>query len=110
VVYRGSGDSDRDQATINQVLLAQKRLQASQVQVLPLPVVTGVYLSDSRTVDSRNTGLCLVITDRFTPAPSKPAFPFRPCGTPADYADILSHWPADDAYAIGIIYYYSPFE
>lgn len=110
VVYRGSGDAYRDQATINQVLLAQKRLQPNDVRVRPLPVVTGVNHSESPDVDARNTGLCLMITDRLTPAPSTPAFPFRPCGTPADYADIQSHWPADDAYAIGIIYYYSPAE
>jgi hypothetical protein len=106
LIYRGSGDPSSDQATINQVLLAQKRLQPGEDHVVQLPVDMVVNRTDSPEVDPSNSGLCLLITDRFTAAPSTLSYPH--CGSPDDYADIRSHWPAEDAYAIGIIYKYSP--
>jgi hypothetical protein len=106
VVYRGSGDPVQDQRTINNVLLAQHRLRAGEERVLPLPVDLAVNRSYGESVDPRNAGLCLIITDRITPAPASP--PYASCGYPADYADIRSHWPSDgDTYAIGIIYDYT---
>lgn len=104
VVYRGSGNVAGDQATINHVLLAQKRIQPGENHIGQLPVSMSVNSTYALDVDGSNAGLCLIITDRVTPAPSK-LLPAQ-CGTPSDYADIRSHWPADHAYAIGIIYYY----
>lgn len=104
VVYRGSGDAATDQAIINHVLLAQKRIQPGEEHVGQLPVSMSVNSTYALDVDGSNAGLCLIIADRVTPAPSK--LVLAQCGTSADYADIRSHWPADDAYAIGVIYYY----
>jgi hypothetical protein len=105
VIYRGSGDASSDQATIFHSLVTQKRAQPGDWHVGPLPVSMYVGRSYDSDVDASNAGFCLIITDRITAAPTN-RLPTQ-CGSPADYADIRSHWPADDAYAIGIIYYSS---
>jgi hypothetical protein len=104
LVYRGSGDPSKDQATINEVLLAQQRIRVVDERIVPLPVDEAVNRTYSNEVDHSNAGLCLIITDQVT-APPSPLVLGR-CGMVTDYADIRSHWPADDAYAIGIIYYW----
>lgn len=104
LVYRGSGDPSKDQATINEVLLAQQRIRTVDERIVPLPVDEAVNRTYSNEVDHSNTGLCLIITDRIS-APPSPLVLGR-CGMVTDYADIRSHWPAADAYAIGIIYYW----
>jgi hypothetical protein len=105
VIYRGSGDASSDQATIFHSLVTQKRAQPGDWHVGPLPVSMYVGRSYDSDVDASNAGFCLIITDRIAAAPTNRQ-PTQ-CGMPADYADIRSHWPADDAYAIGIIYYSS---
>ncbi len=104
LVYRGSGDWIRDEATINQVLATQQRGLPAGKLIDQLPVDTVVNRTNSPKVDATNAGLCLIITDRVTTAPPKPQ-PGR-CGMVTDYADIRSHWPGADAYAIGIIYHF----
>jgi hypothetical protein len=104
LVYRGSGDPSRDQATINGALVAQQRIRPADANVALLPVDMGVNRTYSPDVDPSNAGLCVIITDRSTPLPSP--FVLGRCGLTTDYADIRSHWPGNDAYAIGIIYYF----
>ena len=102
VIYRGSGDASIDQATIIHSMVIQKRAQPADWHVQPLPASMYVGRSYGSEVDGSNAGFCLIVTDRNTAAPTNLG---TQCGSPADYADIHSHWPGDDAYAIGIIYY-----
>ena len=104
LVYRGSGDPSKDQTTINTILLAQQRIPPGYERVTPLPLDMAVNRGYGPTVDSANAGLCLIITDRSTP-PRLPLVLGR-CGLAVDYSDIRSNWPADDPYAIGIIYHW----
>ena len=104
LVYRGSGDSSKDQTTINAILLAQQRIPPGYERVTPLPVDMAVNRGYGPNVDSANAGLCLIITDRSTTPPMPLAL--GRCGLDADYADIRSNWPAEDPYAIGVIYYW----
>jgi hypothetical protein len=104
LVYRGSGDVSNDQATINAALVGQQRIRPADANVTLLPVDMGVNRTYSPDVDPTNSGLCVIITDRSTPPPSP--FVLGRCGMTTDYADIRSHWPGNDAYAIGIIYYF----
>jgi hypothetical protein len=104
LVYRGSGDASRDEETISQVLSAQQRLLSDDDLMKSLPVDVAVGPTDSRDADPTNAGLCLIITDRVTPPPSS-AKPSR-CGLVTDFADIRANWPGDEAYAIGIVYYW----
>jgi hypothetical protein len=104
LVYRGSGDPSKDQATINGALLAQQRIRPADASVTLLPVDIGVGRTYRPDVDPTNAGLCVIITDRSTPPPSP--FVLGRCGMTTDYADIRSHWPGNDTYAIGIIYYF----
>jgi hypothetical protein len=104
LVYRGSGDPSKDQTTINGALLAQHRIRPVDANVTQLPVDMGVNRTYAADVDPTNAGLCVIITDRSSPLPS-PLVLGR-CGMTTDYADIRSHWPGNDAYAIGIIYYF----
>jgi hypothetical protein len=104
LVYRGSGDPSKDQETINRILVAQERIQLADSKVVPLPLDTAVNKTYSRDVDPNNAGLCLLIIDQQTVVPPRPQL--GRCGMVTDYADIHSHWPGDDAYAIGIIYYW----
>ncbi len=104
LVYRGSGDPSKDQATINGALVAQQRIRHVDEKVMLLPVDMGVNRTYSPDVDPTNAGLCVIITDRSSPPPSP--FVLGRCGMTTDYADIRSHWPGNDAYAIGIIYYF----
>ena len=103
LVYRGTGDPSKDEATIQQVLSAQiRRVPAGEI-IQPLPVEVGVSRTQNPDVDPSNAGLCLIITDRAATPPSN--MKLGHCGMVTDYADIRSHWPGDDSYAIGIIYY-----
>jgi hypothetical protein len=104
LVYRGTGDPSEDQATINGALLAQQRIRSLDERVTPLPVDMAVNRTYRPDVDPTNAGLCVIITDLSSPPPS-PLVLGR-CGMVTDYADIRSHWPGNDAYAIGIIYYF----
>jgi hypothetical protein len=104
LVYRGTGDLSSDEATINGAFAAQHRQVLEGALLKPLPVDVGVGHSYSSAIDPNNGGLCVIITDRVSPPPSGLA-PGR-CGLVTDYADIRAHWPGDDAYAIGIIYYF----
>jgi hypothetical protein len=104
LVYRGSGDPSKDQTTINGALLAQHRIRPVDANVTQLPVDMGVNRTYAADVDPTNAGLCVIITDRSSPLPSP--FVLGRCGMTTDYADIRSHWPGNDAYAIGIIYYF----
>jgi hypothetical protein len=105
LVYRGSGEVSNDIGTIDQALAAhQQSILVGGGLVTPLPVDAGVGRTGVRDVDSSNAGLCVIITDRITSPPSNSKL--GRCAVMTDYADIRSHWPADDAYAIGIIYYW----
>ncbi len=101
LVYRGSGDASKDQATINRVLAG--RIGPTPVSALPVDVAVAPL--DGGAVDPRNAGLCLIITDRQTTTP--PAPQAGNCGTVTDYRDINSQWPGDDPYAIGIVYFWN---
>jgi hypothetical protein len=103
-VYRGSGDVSRDMASINQALAAHDQTVELGGLVSALPVEGGINRTDNRKVDASNAGACLIITDRLTTPTSSPK-PGR-CALVTDYADIRSHWPANDAYAIGIVYFW----
>jgi hypothetical protein len=104
LIYRGSGDTSKDEATIARVLAAkQQRVQVDEL-VKPLPVDVAVNRTDNPEVDPSNAGLCVILTDRVTPPQTN--LKLGRCAMVTDYADIRSHWPADDAYAIGIIYYW----
>jgi len=105
LVYRGSGDVSNDIGIVDQALAAhQQSILTGGGLVTPLPVDAGARRTDVREVDPSNAGLCVIITDRATPPPSN--LKLGRCAVVADYVDILSHWPADAAYAIGIIYYW----
>jgi hypothetical protein len=104
LVYRGTGDLSKDEATIEQVLSAQLRRVPAGELIQPLPLDMGVSRTQNPDVDPSNAGFCLIITGRAaTPASSMKV---GHCGTVTDYTDISSHWPWDDAYAIGVIYYW----
>jgi len=104
LVYRGSGDLSNDMATINRALTVHEQgVAIGGVGVLPLD--GAINRTDRRSVDASNAGACLIITDRLTAPPTSSTEPGR-CALATDYADIRSHWPADDAYAIGIIYFW----
>jgi hypothetical protein len=105
LVYRGSGDVSNDIGTVDQALAAhQQSILVGGGLVTPLPVDAGVGRTGVSEVDPSNAGLCVIITDRITSPPSNSKL--GRCAVVTDYADIRSHWPADDAYAIGIIYYW----
>ncbi|OLE81837.1 MAG: hypothetical protein AUG06_00210 [Actinobacteria bacterium 13_1_20CM_2_65_11] len=104
LVYRGTGDPSKDEATIDRAMAAQLRQVLAGALVKPLPVDVAVGRTYSPQVDPNNGGLCLIITDRVTPPPR--GFASGRCAMLTDYADIRSHWPGEDAYAIGIIYYF----
>jgi hypothetical protein len=104
LVYRGSGDASKDQATINGVLVAQRRIRPVDENVTQLPVDMAVNRTYVPDVDPSNAGLCVIITDRSSPPPSP--FVLGRCGMVTDYADIRTSWPGNDTYAIGIIYYF----
>jgi len=104
LVYRGTGDVTKDRTTVTDVLAArQQRIPPGEL-VKPLPVDVGISPSYSRDVDTSNAGACLIITDRVSAPPSNTSV--GRCAMVTDYADIRAHWPANDAYAIGIIYYW----
>jgi hypothetical protein len=105
VVYRGSGDPGQDQLTIDRAVVDPTRLSPTENKIQPLPVDAPYGPSYTGKGDYRAAGGCLLIIDRGSPAAVKPAFGH--CGSLQDYADIRAHWPADDAYAIGIVYWYT---
>jgi hypothetical protein len=104
LVYRGTGDRSKDETTIEQVLSAQLRTVPAGELIQPLPLDVGFSRTQKPDVDPSNTGLCLIITDRVTAPPSN--MQVGHCGMVNDYADIRSRWPGNDAYAIGIVYYW----
>jgi hypothetical protein len=104
LVYRGSGDPSKDEATIEQALSAELRRVPAGELIKPLPVDVALNRTQNPDVDPSNAGLCLIITDRVTAPPSN--MKLGHCGVVTDYADIRSRWPGNDAYAIGIIYYW----
>jgi hypothetical protein len=104
LVYRGSGDPSKDEAIIERALSAQRHSVPVDKLVKPLPVDVGINRTASPEVDPINAGLCLIVTDRSSVPP--PSMELGHCGLVTDYGDIRSHWHGDDAYAIGIIYYW----
>jgi hypothetical protein len=104
LVYRGTGDASKDEATIEQVLSADRRRVPAGTLVKPLPLDVAIDLTQNPDADPSNSGLCLIITDRVSAAPSN--MKVGHCGLVTDYADIRAHWPGGDAYAIGIVYYW----
>jgi hypothetical protein len=105
LVYRGSGDVSRDMESINQALAAHGQTIELVGLVNELPVDGAINRTDNRNVDASNAGACLIITDRLTTPTSSPKI--GRCALVTDYADIHSHWPANDAYAIGIVYFWN---
>lgn len=105
VVYRGSGDPGQDQLTIDRSVQDPTRLSPTENKIEPLPVDAPFGKSYTGKGDYRAAGGCLLIIDRTSAAAVKPTFGH--CGSPQDYADIRAHWPADEAYAIGIVYWYT---
>lgn len=104
LIYTGTGDLSKDEAMIERALIAQQRRLPDAAPAENLPVDVSVGSTSNPRVDSSNRGLCLIITDRVRPPPQ--SFAGLRCGLATDYADIRSHWPANAAYAIGIIYYF----
>jgi hypothetical protein len=104
LVYRGSGDASKDVTTINQALAGHAQSVDVGSLVAALPADAAIYHTDSRNVDASNAGACLIITDRVTVPTSSTKL--GRCALVTDYADIRSHWPANDAYAIGIVYFW----
>jgi hypothetical protein len=105
VVYRGSGDPGQDQLAIDRAVQDPTRLSPTENKIEPLPVDAPFGQSYTGKGDYRAAGGCLLIIDRSSPAAVRPAFGH--CGLPQDYSDIRAHWPADEAYAIGIVYWYT---
>jgi hypothetical protein len=104
LIYRGTGEMSKDVTTIHQALAARGQNVSFGGPVSGLPQDGGISPSYSRDVDTSNAGACLIITDRVSAPPSNTSV--GRCAMVTDYADIRTHWPANDSYAIGIIYYW----
>jgi hypothetical protein len=104
LVYRGSGDVSKDMATIKQALATHEQDVAIGDVVNALPVDGAINRTDSGSVDTSNAGACLIITDLLS-VPTSSTKVGR-CALVTDYSDIRTHWPAHDAYAIGIVYFW----
>lgn len=104
VVYRGSGDWSADEARITRILVSSERLPPGDYLVGPPPVDVPAGQRYKGGVDARNRGMCVAIVDRVSAGPATPAFGH--CASAAVYSDIRANWPENDAYAIGILYWY----